>query len=150
MGGKGGKGMDMAQMQRNPQAMLKNLQGAMDPRMMQQMGGQQGMMNMMKQMGNMDSASRSLRLSPSLSVRAVEALHLLTGVLRCDCCRSGCDDVSNGWRWRRRYARRYGSSGYGGDDEVHGRRWGHGWPSWSDGREGWWTWRWQTKMIHVA
>ena len=55
MGGKGGKGLDMAQMQRNPQAMLKNLQGAMDPRMMQQMGGQQGMMNMMKQMGNMDS-----------------------------------------------------------------------------------------------
>lgn len=55
MGGKGGKGLDMAQMQRNPQAMLKNLQGAMDPRMLQQLGGQQGMMNMMKQMGNMDS-----------------------------------------------------------------------------------------------
>ena len=51
LGGKGGKGLDMAQLQRNPQAVMKNLQGAMDPRMMQQMGGSQGMMNMMKQMG---------------------------------------------------------------------------------------------------
>uniref|UniRef100_A0A7S3PLY3 SRP54-type proteins GTP-binding domain-containing protein n=1 Tax=Aplanochytrium stocchinoi TaxID=215587 RepID=A0A7S3PLY3_9STRA len=41
-------------MQRNPQALMQQLQRSMDPRMMQQMGGAQGMMEMMKQMGNMD------------------------------------------------------------------------------------------------
>eukprot|EP00164_Ancoracysta_twista_P001024 GFYU01001334.1.p1 GENE.GFYU01001334.1~~GFYU01001334.1.p1 ORF type:complete len:513 (-),score=174.92 GFYU01001334.1:404-1942(-) len=52
-----GKGADLTQMSRNPQAMMRQLQGAMDPRMLQQMGGQQNMMNMMKQLGNMDLGS---------------------------------------------------------------------------------------------
>lgn len=76
MGGKGGKGLDMAQMQRNPQAMLKNLQGAMDPRMLQQMGGQQGMMNMMKQMGNMDSTHNAAELCPARHTRVTVCAHL--------------------------------------------------------------------------
>lgn len=41
-------------LQRNPQALMQQLQRSMDPRMLQQMGGAQNMMNMMKQMGNMD------------------------------------------------------------------------------------------------
>mmetsp|Transcript_2151 Transcript_2151/g.2466 ORF Transcript_2151/g.2466 Transcript_2151/m.2466 type:complete len:515 (+) Transcript_2151:132-1676(+) len=43
----------MAQrMQRNPQAVMQQLQRSMDPRMMQQLGGAQNMMKMMKEMGN--------------------------------------------------------------------------------------------------
>lgn len=38
------------QMQRNPQAVMEKLTKAIDPRVLQQMGGPQGMMNMMKQM----------------------------------------------------------------------------------------------------
>jgi signal recognition particle subunit SRP54 len=80
MGGKGGKGLDMAQMQRNPQAMLKNLQGAMDPRMMQQMGGQQGMMNMMKQMGNMDSTHRTAKGAGMPHALVTVYVHLLSSL----------------------------------------------------------------------
>lgn len=43
----------MAQrLQRNPQAVLQQLQRSMDPRLMRQMGGVQNMMKMMKEMGN--------------------------------------------------------------------------------------------------
>jgi signal recognition particle subunit SRP54 len=49
--GKGGLEQQMSQMQRNPQAMMKQMQSVMDPRMMQQMGGSENMMKMMKQMG---------------------------------------------------------------------------------------------------
>lgn len=42
-------GMDMQQMMRNPNQMMQNMQKAMDPRMLKQMGGSQNMMNMMKQ-----------------------------------------------------------------------------------------------------
>lgn len=48
-----GGGMDMEQLKKNPkqaQQMLQNLQKNMDPEMMKQMGGMQGMMNMAKQM----------------------------------------------------------------------------------------------------
>ena len=48
-----GGGMDMESLKKNPkqaQQMLQNLQKNMDPEMMKQMGGMQGMMNMAKQM----------------------------------------------------------------------------------------------------
>ena len=51
------KGSDQAMarnMARNPNAMMQQLSRCMDPRMLAQMGGAGNMMNMMKQMGNMD------------------------------------------------------------------------------------------------
>lgn len=47
---KGGDGALNKQMARNPNAVMQQLSKAMDPRMMQQMGGPQGMMRMMQQM----------------------------------------------------------------------------------------------------
>ena len=42
------------QISRNPNQVMSQLSRAMDPRMLQQMGGAENMMKMMKQMGNMD------------------------------------------------------------------------------------------------
>jgi len=50
-----GKGGDMTQMTRNPGQMMQKMQSAMDPRMMQQMGGAQNMMKMMKEFGKMEN-----------------------------------------------------------------------------------------------
>lgn len=41
-------------LQRNPNAIMQQLQRSMSPQMLQQMGGANNMMNMIKQMGNMD------------------------------------------------------------------------------------------------
>lgn len=49
LGKKGAGGVDMQQMMRNPNQMMQNMQKAMDPRILKQMGGSQNMMNMMKQ-----------------------------------------------------------------------------------------------------
>jgi len=43
----------MAEMQKNPEKMMKQLSGAMDPRMMKQIGGAGNLMNMVKNMGGM-------------------------------------------------------------------------------------------------
>merc|ERR1712146_670348 len=48
-----GKGNDMQNLMRNPQQLSK-LKGVMDPRMMQQFGGMDGLMDMMKGMGKME------------------------------------------------------------------------------------------------
>lgn len=50
-------GNSMQEMMRNPQQVMKKMQGALDPQLLQQMGGSSGLMNMMKEMGNMDSQS---------------------------------------------------------------------------------------------
>merc|ERR1712113_1306761 len=49
-----GKGGDMTQLGRNPGQVMQKMQSAMDPRMLQQMGGAQGMMKMMKEFGKME------------------------------------------------------------------------------------------------
>lgn len=49
-----GKGGDMTQLGRNPAQVMQKMQSAMDPRMLQQMGGAQGMMKMMKEFGKME------------------------------------------------------------------------------------------------
>merc|ERR1719272_807821 len=49
-----GKGGDMTQLQRNPGQVMQKMQGAMDPRMLQQMGGAGNMMKMMKEFGKME------------------------------------------------------------------------------------------------
>merc|ERR1719197_1526947 len=49
-----GKGGDMTQLGRNPGQVMQKMQNAMDPRMLQQMGGAQGMMKMMKEFGKME------------------------------------------------------------------------------------------------
>merc|ERR1719188_676821 len=54
-----GKGGD-TQMARNPAQVMQKMQGAMDPRMLQQMGGAQGMMKMMKEFGKMDGGMGGL------------------------------------------------------------------------------------------
>merc|ERR1712087_318075 len=50
-----GKGGDLTQLQRNPGQVMQKMQGAMDPRMLQQMGGAQNMMKMMKEFGKMEN-----------------------------------------------------------------------------------------------
>merc|ERR1719454_2269755 len=50
-----GKGGDMTQLGRNPGQVMQKMQSAMDPRMLQQTGGAQGMMKMMKELGKMES-----------------------------------------------------------------------------------------------
>eukprot|EP00933_Yihiella_yeosuensis_P072076 TRINITY_DN80368_c0_g1_i1.p1 TRINITY_DN80368_c0_g1~~TRINITY_DN80368_c0_g1_i1.p1 ORF type:complete len:519 (+),score=131.99 TRINITY_DN80368_c0_g1_i1:101-1657(+) len=49
-----GKGGDLTQLTRNPAQAMQKMQGALDPRMLQQMGGAGNMMEMMKQMGKME------------------------------------------------------------------------------------------------
>ena len=44
-----------------PCAKRKKMQSAMDPRMLQQLGGAQGMMKMMKEFGNMEKMGGSIR-----------------------------------------------------------------------------------------
>mmetsp|Transcript_170510 Transcript_170510/g.546896 ORF Transcript_170510/g.546896 Transcript_170510/m.546896 type:complete len:541 (-) Transcript_170510:110-1732(-) len=52
-----GKGGDMSQLQRNPGQVMQKMQSAMDPRMLQQMGGAGNMMKMMKEFGKMDGGA---------------------------------------------------------------------------------------------
>merc|ERR1740123_2798654 len=51
-----GKGGDLTQLQRNPGQVMQKMQSAMDPRMLQQMGGAQNMMKMMMEFGKMDGS----------------------------------------------------------------------------------------------
>lgn len=43
-------------MQRNPKQMMQAMSQAIDPRLMQQLGGVGNLMNMMKEMGNLEGA----------------------------------------------------------------------------------------------
>ncbi|CAD8062770.1 unnamed protein product [Paramecium sonneborni] len=52
LGGKRGNEFD--QLKRNPQQMMQKMKGAIDPSMLQKLGGMENVMNMMKQMGQMD------------------------------------------------------------------------------------------------
>ena len=45
---------DMKQLQRNPKQMMQQMSQAIDPKLLQQMGGMGNLMNMMKEMGNME------------------------------------------------------------------------------------------------
>ena len=49
-----GKANDMQQFMRNPQQMMKKVTGALDPKMLKQLGGAQNMMQMMKDMSKLD------------------------------------------------------------------------------------------------
>merc|ERR1740129_492789 len=49
-----GKGGDMTQLARNPGQVMQKMQSAMDPRMLHQFVGAQGMMKMMKEFGKME------------------------------------------------------------------------------------------------
>mmetsp|Transcript_5921 Transcript_5921/g.8738 ORF Transcript_5921/g.8738 Transcript_5921/m.8738 type:complete len:496 (-) Transcript_5921:1673-3160(-) len=51
---KGGEAQMAKQMQRNPNNVMQQLNKAMDPRMLQQMGGAQNLMNMMKEMNKIE------------------------------------------------------------------------------------------------
>lgn len=50
---------DLKEMQRNPKAMMQKMQQAIDPRLMQQLGGVGNLMNMMKEMGNLEAGEKS-------------------------------------------------------------------------------------------
>ena len=45
---------NMADLQRNPKQMMEQMQKAIDPRILNQMGGMGNVMNMMKDLGNME------------------------------------------------------------------------------------------------
>merc|ERR1711862_644110 len=49
-----GKGGDLTNLGGNPGQVMQKMQSAMDPRMLQQMGGAQNMMKMMKELGKME------------------------------------------------------------------------------------------------
>lgn len=55
-----GKGGDLSQLMRNPGQVMQKMTGAMDPRMLQQMGGAQNMMKMMKEFGKMEGGMGGL------------------------------------------------------------------------------------------
>merc|ERR1712178_432243 len=59
---KGGDANMAKQMQRNPNQCMSQIHKAMDPRMLQQMGGAANVMNMMKQMSQMDMEGMSSML----------------------------------------------------------------------------------------
>jgi signal recognition particle subunit SRP54 len=50
-----------AQMKKNPQAMMQNMGKAFDPKMLQQMGGMGNIMNMVKEMGNMEGMQEMMQ-----------------------------------------------------------------------------------------
>lgn len=52
----------MAEMQRNPEKMMKQLSGAMDPKMLGQLGGASNLMNMMKGLGNMENMQEMMSM----------------------------------------------------------------------------------------
>ena len=52
---------DMASMQRNPKQMMQNMQKAIDPRILKQMGGMGNLMNMMKEMGSMEGMQEMMQ-----------------------------------------------------------------------------------------
>ena len=52
----------MAEMKRNPEKMMKQLAGAMDPKMMNQLGGAGNIMNMMKNLGSMDGMQDMMKM----------------------------------------------------------------------------------------
>ena len=58
---KGGDAHMAKQMQRNPNNVMQQLHKAMDPRMLQQMGGAQNVMNMMKEMSKLEAAEGGQR-----------------------------------------------------------------------------------------
>eukprot|EP01015_Nassula_variabilis_P007289 TRINITY_DN1554_c0_g1_i15.p2 TRINITY_DN1554_c0_g1~~TRINITY_DN1554_c0_g1_i15.p2 ORF type:complete len:169 (-),score=53.95 TRINITY_DN1554_c0_g1_i15:102-608(-) len=49
-----GKGNDLSQLTRNPNQLMSQMSKAVDPRMLQQLGGMGNLMNMMKEMGKME------------------------------------------------------------------------------------------------
>lgn len=49
-----GKGNEMQNLMRNPQQIMQKLGGALNPQMIQQLGGMENIMSMMKQFGSMD------------------------------------------------------------------------------------------------
>jgi signal recognition particle subunit SRP54 len=53
-----GKGGDMQNLMRNPTQIMQKLGGALDPRMVQTLGGMDNIMGMMKQFGQMDKAGQ--------------------------------------------------------------------------------------------
>lgn len=57
-----GKQTDMTNMMRNPQQMMGKLAGIVDPRMLQQMGGMDNLMDMMKQVGKMEGMGDMMKM----------------------------------------------------------------------------------------
>jgi hypothetical protein len=50
-------GNELTQLQRNPGQVMAKMKNALDPKMMQQLGGMGNIMNMMKEMGKMEGMS---------------------------------------------------------------------------------------------
>lgn len=55
-------GDDMQNLTRNPKEMMRKMQGVMDPRLLQQMGGMDNLMSMMKGIGNMEGMGDMMKM----------------------------------------------------------------------------------------
>ena len=53
-----GKGNEMQNLMRNPNQIMQKLGGALNPQMIQQLGGMENIMGMMKQFGSMDKSGQ--------------------------------------------------------------------------------------------
>ena len=60
-----GKANDMQNFMRNPQQMMKKVQSAVDPKMLQQLGGSQNMMQMMKEMSKLNMGEMMSQIGKS-------------------------------------------------------------------------------------
>ena len=60
-----GKANDMQNFMRNPQQMMRKVQSAVDPKMLQQLGGSQNMMQMMKEMSKLDMGEMMSQIGKS-------------------------------------------------------------------------------------
>lgn len=58
---KGGDAALASKIQRNPQAVMQQLQRSMDPRMLKQIGGSGNLMEMMKQMGGVGDMGKKMK-----------------------------------------------------------------------------------------
>merc|ERR1711920_359873 len=77
-----GKGGDMTQFGRNPGQIMQKMQSAMDPRLLQQMGGAQNMMKMMKEFGKMEEGGGMMEGLGGLDPSQLQNMQKMMGKMK--------------------------------------------------------------------
>jgi len=77
-----GKGGDLTQLQRNPGQVMQKMQSAMDPRMLQHMGGPQNMMKMMKEFGKMENMGDMMQGLGGLDPAQLQNMQKMMGKMK--------------------------------------------------------------------
>merc|ERR1740123_1451007 len=77
-----GKGGDLTQLTRNPGQVMQKMQSAMDPRMLQQMGGAQNMMKMMKEFGKMENMGGMMEGLGGIDPSQIENMQKMMGKMK--------------------------------------------------------------------